>query len=33
VLGESDVLSVSKYERKKIELIDSDNSVWVLEPK
>jgi len=28
-----DVLSVSKYEKKHIELIDSQNYVWVLEPK
>ena len=28
-----EVLSVSKYEKKHIELIDSQNYVWVLEPK
>lgn len=31
--GEADVFSVSKYEKDKLELIDSDNDVWVLDPK
>lgn len=31
--GESGVFSVSKYEKDNIELIDSDNFVWDLDPK
>jgi hypothetical protein len=31
--GFSTVLSVNKYEKKKVELIDSDGDVWVLDPK
>jgi hypothetical protein len=31
--GVSDVFTVNKYERKKIELIDDSDEVWVLEPK
>ncbi len=31
--GYADILTVSKYERKKIELIDSDSEIWVLDPK
>lgn len=31
--GYAEILTVSKYERKKIELIDSDSEVWVLDPK
>jgi hypothetical protein len=31
--GFAEILTVSKYEKKKLELIDSDNDVWVLDPK
>ena len=31
--GSSEVLSVLTYEKDKLELIDSDNEVWVLDPK
>jgi hypothetical protein len=31
--GECVSFAVNKYERKKIELIDPDSQVWVLEPK
>jgi hypothetical protein len=31
--GSSEVLSVLTYEKDKLELIDSDNDVWVLDPK
>ena len=31
--GYADILTVSKYERKKVELIDSDGEIWVLDPK
>jgi hypothetical protein len=31
--GFADILTVSKYEKTKLELIDIDNNVWVLEPK
>lgn len=31
--GFAQILTVNVYERKKIELIDEDNDIWVLEPK
>ncbi len=31
--GFAEILTVSKYEKTKLELIDIDNNVWVLEPK
>ena len=31
--GYSEVLSVTKYEKDKLELIDSSSEVWVLDPK
>ncbi|MEY5001144.1 MAG: hypothetical protein RLZZ211_1180 [Bacteroidota bacterium] len=31
--GYSEVLSVLTIEKDKLELIDSDNAIWVLEPK
>lgn len=31
--GEAEVFSVSKYEKDKVELIDSNSEVWVLDPK
>jgi hypothetical protein len=31
--GFAEILTVSKYERKKIELIDSSGDIWVLDPK
>lgn len=31
--GTSDIYSVTKYEKKNLELIDSDGVVWVLDPK
>jgi len=31
--GLAEILTVSKYERKKIELIDSSGDIWVLDPK
>lgn len=31
--GSAEVFTVSKYEKDKVELIDSDSDVWVLDPK
>jgi hypothetical protein len=31
--GSSEVLSVFTYEKDKLELIDSDNRLWILDPK
>lgn len=31
--GTAEVLTVSKYEKDKVELIDSNSDVWVLDPK
>jgi hypothetical protein len=31
--GYAEILTVNVYEKKKLELIDLDNDVWVLEPK
>jgi len=31
--GYAEILTVDVYEKKKLELIDLDNDVWVLEPK
>jgi hypothetical protein len=33
ILGSSEVLIVNKYEKDNLELIDSDNNLWVLDPK
>jgi hypothetical protein len=31
--GEAEIWSVTKYEKDRMEMVDSDGYVWVLDPK